>query len=74
LGENTFNSNNYSLETHNTCCHHVFRVNVSGYNYSSDTTGILLQANEDKRKREQEERMQQEQEKKKLKKLWKIKI
>ena len=69
FGENTFNSSNYSLETHNTCCHHVFRVNVSGYSYASDTKGIQLQEEEDKRKREQEEKLEQEKERQKVKKI-----
>ena len=69
FGENTFNSGYYSLETHKKWCHHVFRVNVSGYSYASDTKGIELQENEDKRQREQKEKMEREQERQKVKKI-----
>lgn len=69
FGENTFNSSYYSLETHNTCCHHVFRVNVSGYGYDSDTKGIQLQEKEDKIQREKKERLEREKERQKVKKI-----
>ena len=56
FGENSFNSRNYQLETHSTCCHHVFRVNVDGYNYGNDRYGIQLQKNEDKSRKDKEEK------------------
>ena len=62
FGENTFNSLYYSLETHKTCCHHVFRVNVSGSSYASDTYGIQLQKTEDNRTKEEEKKRLQKQE------------
>lgn len=71
FGTNTFNSNYYSLETHHTCCHKVFRMNVSGYSYASDTGGLHLQEMEDKRRTEEENKAKEIQEQKKIQKIMK---
>ena len=69
FGTYTFNSSYYSLETHHTCCHKVFRMNVSGYSYASDTHGLDLQEMEDKRVMEEEKKAKQLQEQKKIQKI-----
>ena len=65
--DNTFNSRYYSLETHATCCHNVFRINVSGSSYASDTLGVQLQKTEDNKEKERVQRQEQLKEKRKKK-------
>ena len=69
LGENTFNSRYYSLETHATCCHHVFRVNVSGSSYATHHYGIQLQNSEDNKAKEEEKKKLQRQEQLKVQQI-----
>lgn len=69
FGNNTFNSNYYSYDNHHVCCYNVFRVNVSGYGYASDASGLSLQ----KKQSELEEKLKKvEQEKKEKRKIEKI--
>lgn len=78
FGDNTFNSRHYSLENHATCCHHVFRINVSGSSYASDTYGINLQKTEDNKTKEEEKkwlkRQAIEEEKKRLQRQEQLKV
>ena len=78
FGDNTFNSRYYNLENHAKCCHHVFRINVSGSSYASDTYGIHLQETEDNKTiEEQKKRLQRqaiEEQKKRLQRQEQLKV
>ena len=53
---NTFNKSYHDYDNHHICCGNVFRINVSGYEYASDNSGLELQAKEDRRRGEEEKK------------------
>ena len=62
--ENTFNKGRANFDAHHICCGNVFRMNVSGYDYASDNSGLELQAKEDRRRGEEEKKAEEEKSKK----------
>ena len=48
FGSTTFNADYYEFNSHHICCYNVFILSVSGYNFSNNEKGYLLQKEQQK--------------------------